>query len=324
MALKSTAQKLTLFFKGFAMGAADVVPGVSGGTIAFITGIYEELVATIHQFNFSFFKIWRKEGFLKAWSQYNLSFLLVLVSGILTSVLSLAKLITYLLEHHPILMYAFIFGLVLSSVYFVAKQIGKWRISTVVILLLFVAVGYFITTLNPVQAPDSTFYLFLSGAIGIIAMILPGISGSFILLLLGSYQAILGILSDLSSSITTANWSLLSTSLLKLATVVLGMIVGLKLFSRLLTWLFKNYRDITLSVLTGLMVGAMNKIWPWKETVTTYINSSGEAVPLLEKSISPLNFDGNPQIFWSVILGVIGFLSIFLIEQLAARKPTEK
>lgn len=324
MAQRSTSQKLTLFFKGIGMGAADVVPGVSGGTIAFITGIYEELVATIHQFDFSFFKIWKNEGFLKAWNQYNLSFLLVLISGIATSILSLAKLINYLLDHHTILIYAFIFGLVTSSIYFVAKQIERWRVSTIILLLLFVAVGYYITVLEPMEAPDSYFYFFLSGAIGIIAMILPGISGSFILLLLGSYQAILNTVSDFTGSIATANWALFSASFLKIITFVAGMIVGIKLFSRILTWLFKNYKDITLAVLTGLMIGAMNKIWPWKETVSTYINSKGEVVPLLEKSISPLIFDGNPQIFWSVILGIIGFLSIFLIEQMATRKSAKK
>lgn len=324
MSQKKSSKRPILFIKGMAMGAADVVPGVSGGTIAFITGIYEELIATIHNFNLSFFKVWKSEGFIAAWKAYNLSFLLILVSGILTSILSLAKLITWLLDTHPVLIYAFIVGLILASVYFVGKQIRRWRISTIVLLVLFTFVGYYITIVEPMSAPDSYWFLFLSGAIGIIAMILPGISGSFILLLLGSYQVVLSTVNDFRESITSADWELFSNSLFKLLVLVSGMIVGIKVFSRVLTWLFKNHHDITLAVLTGLMIGAMNKIWPWKETVSTYLNSKGEEMPLMEKSILPGAYQGDPQVFFAIILIVTGFLSIFLIEKIAMGKTKKQ
>ena len=191
------------------MGAADVVPGVSGGTIAFISGIYEELIETIDKLNIGIFKKWRKEGFLATWKYYNLSFLTALLLGIAISILSLAKVITLLLNNHPILVWSFFFGLVIASIFYIGKQITNWSFSIYLGLFLALGFSYMITLAEPIGSPDDTWFLFFAGFIAIIAMILPGISGAFILLLLGAYQSVLGIITQLSDGITKLDWQLL-------------------------------------------------------------------------------------------------------------------
>jgi len=317
---KNSLQHLFLFLKGIAMGAADVVPGVSGGTIAFISGIYEELVSTIHNLNTKFFTVWKKSGFLTAWKLYNLKFLLILFGGVFVSILSLAKLIGWLLENHPILVWSFFFGLIIASIVYVGNQIKPWNTKVVFAVLLATLGSFYITLAEPMTSPDANWFIFFSGFIAIIAMILPGISGSFILLLLGSYEVILKTLNNLRESLFEGNWELLGDSILKLAVFLVGAILGLKLFSGVLTWLFKNYRNLTLAVLTGFMIGALNKVWPWKEVITWRINSSGESVPFLEKSVLPSEFLGNPQLTGAIISVLIGFLSIFILERVASKK----
>ena len=222
--------------KGIAMGAADVVPGVSGGTIAFISGIYEELIETIHQLDLGFFKVLKKQGFKTAWKQYNLSFLVALFGGVLVSILSLAKLITFLLATYPLLVWGFFFGLVVASILYVGKQITQWNFKTVLALLIAVAISYFITIAEPIGTPDKIWFLFLAGSIAIIAMILPGVSGAFILLLLGAYSAIMNVLNGLREGVKQLSWELISEPLLRLSIFALGAIVGLKLFSKVLNW----------------------------------------------------------------------------------------
>lgn len=306
--------------KGIAMGAADVVPGVSGGTIAFISGIYEELIETIHQLDLGFFKALKKQGFKTAWKQYNLSFLVALFGGVLVSILSLAKLITFLLATYPLLVWGFFFGLVVASILYVGKQITQWNFKTVLALLIAVAISYFITIAEPIGTPDKIWFLFLAGSIAIIAMILPGVSGAFILLLLGAYSAIMNVLNGLREGAKQLSWELISEPLLRLSVFALGAIVGLKLFSKVLNWLFQHKKNSTLAVLTGFMIGALNKIWPWKEVLSFRTNSHGEEVPFLEKSILPSHFEGDPKVLWVMILAVVGFLTIFLLERLAVQK----
>lgn len=320
---KSPFQFFLLYLKGMAMGAADVIPGVSGGTIAFISGIYEELVSTIHNLNLKFFSVWKEKGFLTAWKVYNLKFLLILFGGVLTSILSLAKLIGWLLENHPILVWAFFFGLIIASILYVGKQIKPWNSKIILGLLLACFGSYFITLAEPISSPESNWFILISGFIAIIAMILPGISGSFILVLLGSYAAILQTVNNFTSSIKEANWPLFTDALLKITLFILGAIIGLKLFSGVLSWLFKNYKNFTLAVLTGFMIGALNKVWPWKEVLSWRLNSDGDEVPLLEKSIMPQNFEGEPQLLAAIICMIFGFLTIFLLEQIAVKKSVE-
>lgn len=317
---------LSYFFvtlKGMAMGAADVVPGVSGGTIAFISGIYEELISTIDKLNFKIIPMARKQGIATAWKEYNLSFLLALGTGVLISILSFARIITYLLENEPIKLWSFFFGLVIASILYIGGQIKSWNWKAIVALIIGGIVSYYITIAEPSTSPDSYLFLLLSGFIAIIAMILPGISGSFILLLLGSYEAVISSVNMLTTAVFTVDTELGITAVSRLGVFALGAIVGLKVFSKVLTWMFDNYKNMTLTLLTGFMIGSLNKIWPWKQTVTTYLNSSNEEVPLLEKSILPGDFIGDPQILGAIISCIIGFLTIFLLEKLANRKKGE-
>lgn len=320
MPQRNFLQYLIVTAKGLAMGAADVVPGVSGGTIAFISGIYEELIETIHNIDLGFFKIWKKESFSQAWKHYNLSFLLALFSGVFISIISLAKLITWLLEVYPIMVWSFFFGLVIASIVYVGKQITNWRFAVVVSLIIASILSYLITIADPVGSPESTWFLFLAGFIAIIAMILPGISGAFILLLLGAYTPVIGIVTQLGEGITTLNSSLFLSALGKLLVFGLGAIIGLKMFSKVLNWMFKHHKNLILAVLTGFMIGALNKIWPWKEVLQYRMNHAGEQIPFIERSILPQNYEGSPQILYAILFAVIGFLTIFLLEMLAVKK----
>lgn len=320
---RSIIQYLLITAKGLAMGAADVVPGVSGGTIAFISGIYEELIETIHKLDFKIFKVWKKDGLKTAWNQYNLSFLTALFLGIAISVLSLAKVITWLLENKPILVWSFFFGLVVASILYVGKQITKWDIKTIIAIIIAAGIAYYITLAKPIGSPESIWFLFFAGFIAIIAMILPGISGAFILLLLGAYKPVIGALDGLSTGLSTMDWSILSQALLKIGVFMLGAIVGLKAFSSVLNWLFKNHKNLILAALTGFMIGALNKIWPWKDVLEYRISHDGEKVPFLEKSILPNSYEGEPMVLIAVLFMVIGFLTIFLLEKIANKTKTE-
>lgn len=303
-------RKLSHYFiitlKGIAMGAADVVPGVSGGTIAFISGIYEELLTSIASVNLATLKTLKSDGIKAFWNKINGNFLVSLLLGIGISVVSLAKLISWLLENKPILVWSFFFGLVLASILYVGKQITKWNVGTIVVLILGVVLAYWITTLNPLISENtSPLFLFLAGALAICAMILPGISGAFILVLLGAYKPVL-------DAIHNRDFKLL-------AIVGVGAVVGLLTFSRVLKWLFNHYKNMTLAVLTGFILGSLNKIWPWKETLTWRMNSHGIKVPLNERSISPFSIDGDPQLLTAIILAFVGFLTIIILEKIAVK-----
>lgn len=291
--------------KGIAMGAADVVPGVSGGTIAFISGIYEELIESINQVNLKLLKTLRESGLQAAWKQVNGNFLLALILGIGLSVLSLAKVIRHLLETQPILIWSFFFGLVLASIIYVAKKITRWYPGTVVLLLLGGVAAYFITTLTPQEAQVTYPFVFLSGALAICAMILPGISGSFILLLLGMYKPVL-------DAIHYKDFGLI-------AVLMSGAVVGLLSFSRLLKWLFDHYENLTLAVLTGFIIGSLNKIWPWKEVLES-VMINGKLKILKEKSVSPFSYEGEAQLGMAVLFALLGFGFILLLERLAEQK----
>jgi putative membrane protein len=310
---------LLLTLKGMAMGAADVVPGVSGGTIAFISGIYQELIDTINKIDFTFFKTWKNNGFKIAWQQINGSFLLALVSGIGLSILTLSKVITHLLATQPILVWSFFFGLVVASIYFVGKQINQWAFKTLVLFGIGTVLSYYITIAEPVGSPDSNFYLFLSGFVAIIAMILPGISGAFILLLMGSYAVVIGTINQLREGLIQWDTSILLQAITKLLLFGLGAVLGLKLFSRVLHWMFDSHKNATLGLLCGFMLGSLNKVWPWKKVIATRLDSHGKEVPFLEKSILPHHFDGDNSFILAVILMVLGFLTIFILEKTATK-----
>lgn len=252
---------ILVYLKGVAMGAADVVPGVSGGTIAFIAGIYDELLSSISAINFSLFKTLKQEGIVGVWKKVNGNFLLALVAGIATSILSLAKFITYLLHHHPILIWSFFFGLILASVYYIAIQIKKWHLGVFVGLLIGTFFMYWISVIPPLSPEISYIFLFFAGMLAACAMILPGISGSFILLVIGVYSFVMQAVSD--------------KNILVIATVGAGAVIGLISFSKLLKWLLDNYHNTLLGVLTGFLIGSLWKIWPWKSDAEIYIKGRG-------------------------------------------------
>lgn len=304
---RTSKDYLVIMLKGIAMGAADVVPGVSGGTIAFISGIYEELLGSISNINLKLLKTLRDKGLKQAWKQANGNFLAALLTGVFVSIVSLAKVISWLLANHPILVWSFFFGLVLASVIYIAKQVTKWNAVSVFLLFLGAAVAYYITTLNPLVSENSSMlFMFLAGAIAICAMILPGISGSFILVLLGAYKPVLAAVNN--RDFTT------------IAVVAMGAVIGLLSFSRVLKYLFENYKNYTLVLLTGFIIGSLNKIWPWKKVLTYRTNSHGEQVPFNELSISPFSFEGDSQLLYASMLAIVGFGLILLLEKLAVKK----
>lgn len=287
-----------------AMGIAELVPGVSGGTIAFVTGIYEEFISSINNVNLNTFKTLRKEGVKSFWKELNGNFLVALLLGMLISIISFSKMISWLLENQPIPVWSFFFGLVLASVIFVAKEIKKWNLTSLILFLIGAIIAFYITILPPSANTDSLAFLFLSGAIAICAMVLPGISGSFILVLLGSYKTILEAVHERDIKI--------------IATVGFGAIFGILSFARVLKWMFDKHKDITLAILTGFILGSLNKIWPWKHVLET--RTIGKKIITIDENISPLLFDGEPQLGFAITAAILGFSLIFILEKVASKE----
>ncbi|WP_288238610.1 DUF368 domain-containing protein [uncultured Alistipes sp.] len=298
---------IVLALKGCAMGMADVVPGVSGGTIAFISGIYEELLDSIRSVNATALKLLLKLRLGEFWRHVNGSFLLPVLLGIAIAIFSLARLMTYLLTYHPIAIWSFFFGLIIASSVLVARQIGHWNWRTVLAFAVGAVAAWWITVATPAETPNDWWFVMLSGAIAICAMILPGISGAFILLLLGKYQYIMQAVGDFNIPV--------------IAVFIIGAVAGIISFSHLLSWLLKHLHDITVAVLMGFMVGSLNKVWPWKETVETYLDSHGVAQPLVQHNVAPGAFEqltGQPSLLvQAILLCAVGFVAIYGIELLA-------
>ena len=299
-----------LMLRGCAMGAADVVPGVSGGTIAFITGIYEELLLSIKSIDIEALKMLFGLRFKELWVKINGRFLLSIGAGIAISILSLARLMTWLLNEYSISTWSFFFGLIIASSILVAKEIKKWDFFTIFALIAGACIAYTITVMTPAETTNSWWFIILSGAIAICAMILPGISGSFILLLMGKYSYIMGaISSDFNISV--------------IALFCTGAAIGIISFSHILTWLLKNYHTITISLLTGFMIGSLNKVWPWKQTIETYIDRHGVEKVLTESNISPQQFaeinQSDPLLWQAIFMCIVGLLLISGIEIVAKK-----
>ena len=298
---------IVLALKGCAMGMADVVPGVSGGTIAFISGIYEELLDSIRSVDATALRLLLRFRLAEFWRHINGRFLLPVLLGIAVAIFSLARLMTYLLTNQPIAIWSFFFGLIVASALLVARQIGRWDWRTVLAFAVGAAAAWWITVATPAETPDDWWFVMLSGAIAICAMILPGISGAFILLLLGKYQYIMHAVGEFDIPV--------------IAVFVIGAAAGIISFSHLLSWLLKHWHDVTVAVLMGFMV------WPWKETVETYLDSHGVAQPLVQNNIAPGTFEqltGQPSLLvQAILLGIVGFLVIYGIE-LVARMIVKK
>lgn len=295
-----------IFLKGLAMGAADVVPGVSGGTIAFITGIYDQLLSSINAVNWKTFQILRKGGIKAAWKEINGNFLVALFFGIAISLITLSRLFKLLLADYPHLLWAFFFGLILGSIYLVQKMVKSWNVMNVLALLIGTGISYWLTVIRPGEASSEYWFIFISGAIAICAMILPGISGSFILLLMGVYAGFLDALSTLD--------------IVFLGVFGAGAIIGLLSFSRVLKWTLTNYYEMTISLLLGFLVGSLNKIWPWKKTLEFRTNSHGMRVPFIQENVSPTLYE-NPQMGAVFALTLAGLIIIVVLSRF---NPDEK
>jgi len=296
-----------LFLKGALMGAADVVPGVSGGTIAFITGIYERLLVSLQTIVPALVELIKDRDFSSFWKKINGAFLMTLFSGILLSVLLFGKLIAYLLVNHPIPLWSFFFGLIVASVSIVGKQINEWNIRLFVSIVVGALIAYCFTQLSPASVEHSYLNAFLSGLIAICAMILPGISGSFILVMLGTYSFILGAIKDFDVII--------------LAIFSSGCLVGLLSIANLLVWAFSRFRNITLALLTGFMIGALTKVWPWKEVLTYREDRHGQLLPLLEQNVLPNTYElitgTSAQVAMASVCFVVAVFGVLFLESFA-------
>ncbi len=292
------------------MGAADVIPGVSGGTIAFITGIYEELINSIKSINLTAFQLFFTGKFAEFWKAINGTFLVSVVLGIGISIFSLAKGMKFLLDHYPILVWSFFFGLIVASAIYVARSIKKWNAGAVISGIAGIIIAYYITIITPAEANTTYWFIFISGAIAICAMILPGISGSFILVLMGMYKFILEAVGNLQITI--------------ILTFLVGAALGIIAFSHVLSWMLRKYHNITIAMLAGFMVGSLNKVWPWKEVTKTFTDRHGEIKPLVEENILPATFEQitgkEAWLAGAILLAIVGFVLIFIMEGITKQK----
>jgi putative membrane protein len=314
---------LGTYLRGVAMGAADVVPGVSGGTIAFITGIYDQLLTSINNADHIALKLFFQFKFKELAERMNIKFLLPLLLGIATSILSLAKIITHLLESYPEALWSFFFGLVLSSSLLIVKEVKQWSAVTVITLLAGIVVAYFIVSMSVLQTPNTLLFIFFSGAIAIVAMILPGISGSYILLILDKYRYIIGIVGGIPDGLkgmfaeAGIIQGFFDAQFHVLAVFAMGCILGLISFAKVLRWLLHHYYDITMASLTGFMIGSLYKVWPWKVVLEYFTDRHGKQRPLEEANILPTTFDN--YFFLCIGVAVIGFAIVYIIEKIAKR-----
>jgi len=324
---------ISTILKGAAMGVAEVIPGVSGGTIAFITGIYERLLNCIKAVGPSLISTFREDGFGAVWKKLDGNFLALLLVGMLGGIVTGIFGVTYLLEEYPTPVWGFFFGLIIASSIYIAKQIPKWDASKWIGLFVGFAVAYGITVITPAEGSDSLVMVFIAGAIAICALILPGISGSFMLLLMGMYTLIIPSLKSLLKEQDMASFTIV-------VVFALGCLVGLTGFSRVLTWLLKEYKYTTFAVLTGFMMGSLNKIWPWRNItevmdkesgVTTKLFESKDALSLpadsykilTEANVLPQAYEmGEPLLIITFVSALVGFLSVFLLER--ANKSNSK
>lgn len=301
-----------LYLKGMAMGAADVVPGVSGGTIALITHIYERLIRAVDTISISLviqlFSSKRKE----AWQTIDGRFLLTLFLGIGTSIFLLTGWVSWLLENHPIPLWAFFFGLILGSAFILKNTIERWNVKSVLALSIGATIAFGVGLISPTAGSDNLLYLFFCGILVVIAMILPGISGAFILILLGAYGTALETVAQLKA--------LAFEGFITFSVMATGGLVGLKVFSKVLRYLFSHFKNIMLATMTGFLLGSLFKVWPWKEATDFYTNSHGEQKTLSSIAVFPEVSDPSSQFVFAIAAFIFGVLLLFLLEQLSKKK----
>ena len=305
-------ESISLILKGIGMGAANVIPGVSGGTIALITGIFEKLINSIKSFDLKALRLILKGNFKDFFSRVNMGFLLSVFSGIFISILTLAKILGYLFENHPVYIWAYFFGLILASVYFVGKRIEKVDIWVVITFLAGTLIAVLLSVLSPATENTRIYYLILCGIVAICSMILPGLSGSFVLILMGNYELIfIQAVNEFDMGI--------------LIPVGVGAVLGLLAFSHILSWIFKRYKDQTISLLTGFIIGSLSILWPWKNEVfqtnqfgEILLKSGGDPIVIGYEKYFPQQFDN--EVIISILLVLTGIITIWVIERYAEVK----
>jgi putative membrane protein len=305
MSTKRTAKDFVgIAARGVLMGAADAVPGVSGGTIAFMTGIYEELISSLKKCS-SAPQILFTQGIKASWTHINGSFLLTLFSGVIISLVSISRLVVFLLDNYPALLWAFFFGLIIAGVWSVIRHIDRWSLPVIAAFVVGAIGAYWITMISPTSIESTPLIVFFSGMLAICAMILPGISGSFILLLLGMYGPMMNAIKEFQ--------------FITLGCFAAGCVAGLISFSHVLSWMFQHHKTPTLALLGGFMLGSLNKVWPWKITLETIIDRHGKIIPLVQENVLPATFEANTQqsayLFYSVLLIVLGIVAVILLER---------
>jgi len=325
MKTRNFKEYLGITLRGVLMGGADVVPGVSGGTIAFITGIYQELLDSVSAINLNAFRLLLKGQFSDFWKTINGNFFIFLLIGIAASIISLAQILNEIVSNpeetkEKILLWSFFFGLITASSVYIGKQINKWNIKNILGLLIGTIIAFGITIMAPASGTDASWYLFFAGFIAICAMILPGISGSFILLLMGVYPIVLGSISNMVEGLKTGDTEILMDNGFIICVFASGCIVGLLSFARLVSFLFKKSPETTMAVLTGFLIGSLNKVWPWKETIESRLNSHGISVPYIQENQLP---DETGYVAMSILIAILGFILVFGIDWLGEKMKKE-
>lgn len=303
------SETVAIFLRGLAMGAADVVPGVSGGTVAFVTGIYERLLNAIKAVNIGAVRQLWQAGPLAFFRAIDGAFLLPLFAGILTSLFSLARLVTYLLEYQPLLIWSLFFGLIAASSLHMLRQIQRWGLPVLAMLVCGIVLALLVSELKPAELAAEPQWIFVAGFIAICAMILPGISGSFLLVLMGMYGHVLTAVHELQLQV--------------LSLFALGCVSGLLVFSRFLSWLFYRFKNITLALMTGFLIGSLSLVWPWKHTLSFYQNSRGKQMALEQINVLPESYQqlsGAPsQLMACIAMMALGLLVVALLEWLSTK-----
>ena len=286
MKSRSTIGHLRIFFCGILMGIADAIPGISGGTIALLLGIYEELIGSISNFNINLFQNLKKKGIKYCWNKINGNFLLSLISGVLLSLVSFVKIFSILIQEYPLFIWSFFLGLILATLFVINRNIKKWDIVNFILIFIFAFLTILLSIIKPsISESINLFYIFICGIIASSAMILPGISGSLILVILGVYTLIINALNNLEYNI--------------ILVFLIGCLIGIINFSKIIKWLFHNYRDYTFSIMLGLVIGSIYTVWPWRKSFTDDVT--------------------NEYIFISVIITIIGFAVIYSLEKISKR-----
>lgn len=300
------------FLKGFAMGTANVIPGVSGGTIALITGIFERLINSLKSFNMQAIKLLFKRDFKAFVAHTDFQFFIVIMLGIVASIFTVAKLLSFLFDNYPVFIWSYFFGLIIASIWLVGKTISKYNASVFLFLILGTATAASITILSPARENDSFIYLVICGVVAVCSMILPGISGSFVLVLMGNYELVLRSINELN--------------IINLAAIGIGCAIGLPAFSHLLSWLYKKFKNQTVAILTGFILGSLAVIWPWKNSY----DNAGKLIEanhfgaLLTPEVKVFSYERilpaiDLHFFITIAIAILGFLSIYILEKMATK-----